>query len=141
MLLFIKEKKRNIFDFSFVIPGHDRESSLSFHPFPYQQIPIYFSIMSRQSIKSLVSRFKNEVRVYRRVITHPRCPRLARICLGAAVVYALSPIDIIPDFIPVLGYLDDAIILPALVYVALRSLPDGLVDEVRAEMMSERNAQ
>lgn len=97
--------------------------------------------MSRQSLKSLASRFMNEVNVYRRVITHPRCPRLARICLGAAVAYALSPIDIIPDFIPVLGHLDDAIILPALVYVALRSLPDGLVDEVRAEMMSERNAQ
>jgi uncharacterized membrane protein YkvA (DUF1232 family) len=97
--------------------------------------------MSRQSLKSLASRLKNEVNVYRRVITHPRCPRLARICLSAAVVYALSPIDIIPDFIPVLGYLDDAIILPILVYVALRSLPEGLVDEVRAEMMSEHDSK
>jgi uncharacterized membrane protein YkvA (DUF1232 family) len=91
--------------------------------------------------ESLASRIKNEVSVYRHVITHPRCPGLARICLGAAVAYALSPVDIIPDFIPVLGYLDDAIILPALVFIALRSLPEGLVDEVRGEMMSERNAQ
>jgi uncharacterized membrane protein YkvA (DUF1232 family) len=83
----------------------------------------------------------NEVKVYRRVIAHPRCPRLARICLGAAVAYALSPIDIIPDFIPVLGYLDDVIILPVLVFIALRSLPDGLVDEVRAEMIKENPAQ
>lgn len=79
----------------------------------------------------------NEVKVYRRVIAHPRCPRLARICLGAAVAYALSPIDIIPDFIPVLGYLDDAIILPLLVFIALRALPVGLVDEVRTEMRLE----
>ncbi|MEW6144473.1 MAG: YkvA family protein [Thermodesulfobacteriota bacterium] len=91
--------------------------------------------------QSLASRIKHEVNVYRRVITHPRCPRLARICLGAAVAYALSPVDIIPDFIPVLGYLDDIIILPALVFIALRSLPEGLVDEVRAEMMKESNAE
>ncbi|MCI0481913.1 MAG: DUF1232 domain-containing protein [Candidatus Dadabacteria bacterium] len=97
--------------------------------------------MSRQLLKSLASRFMNEVRVYRRAITHPRCPRLARICLGAAVAYALSPIDIIPDFIPVLGYLDDAIILPVLVFIALRSLPEGLVDEVRTEMMSEHDSK
>ena len=83
----------------------------------------------------------NEVKVYRRVIAHPRCPRLARICLGAAVAYALSPIDIIPDFIPVLGYLDDAIILPVLVFIALRALPEGFVDEVRAEIASENSAQ
>jgi len=87
--------------------------------------------------ESLVSRVINEVKVYKRVIAHPGCPRLSRICLGAAVAYALSPIDIIPDFIPVLGYLDDAVILPALVFIALRSLPEGLIDEVRAEMMSE----
>jgi uncharacterized membrane protein YkvA (DUF1232 family) len=91
--------------------------------------------------ESLASRIKNEVSVYRRVISHPRCPRLARVCLGAAVAYALSPVDIIPDFIPVLGYLDDIIILPALVLIALRSLPEGLVDEVRAEMMSEHSSE
>jgi uncharacterized membrane protein YkvA (DUF1232 family) len=91
--------------------------------------------------ESLASRLKYEVNVYRRVITHPRCPGIARICLGAAVAYALSPVDIIPDFIPVLGYLDDIIILPALVFIALRSLPEGLVDEVRAGMMKDRNAQ
>jgi uncharacterized membrane protein YkvA (DUF1232 family) len=91
--------------------------------------------------QSLASRIKNEVKVYRRVISHPRCPRFARICLGAAVAYAISPIDIIPDFIPVLGYVDDVIILPVLVFIALRSLPEGLVEEVRTEMMLESSAQ
>ena len=107
-------------------------------PFPSPRTPLYFSRVKKQS---LASRLKNEINVYRRVISHPRCPRFARICLGAAVAYALSPIDIIPDFIPVLGYLDDAIILPVLVFVALRSLPEGLVDEVRAEMMSEHKSE
>ena len=95
----------------------------------------------KQSLKTLASRFMNEVNVYRRVIAHPRCPRLARVCLSAAVVYALSPIDIIPDFIPVLGHLDDAVILPVLILIALRSLPEGLVDEIRAEMTPDHDSE
>ena len=54
--------------------------------------------------------------------------------LAAAVAaYALSPIDLIPDFIPVLGYLDDLIIVPAGILLTVRLIPDGLMDEFRAE--------
>jgi uncharacterized membrane protein YkvA (DUF1232 family) len=59
---------------------------------------------------------------------------LSRWCLYAAVVYALSPIDIIPDFIPVLGYFDDVVILAALIAIALRFVPRTLVEEVRAKI-------
>ena len=90
--------------------------------------------MDRKSFSALVTNFTREVDLYRRIIVHPRCPRITRLCLGAAVAYALSPVDLIPDFIPVLGYIDDAIILPLLIYVALRSVPKELVEEVRAQM-------
>ena len=84
--------------------------------------------------KAIVEAFKREVRVYRLVLAHPRTPWLARILLGAAVAYAASPIDLIPDFIPVIGYLDDVIIVPALVFVALKLVPKDVVEECRAKV-------
>jgi len=75
--------------------------------------------------------------VYRCLTIYPCCPRVTRICLGAAIAYALSPIDLIPDFIPVLGHIEDALILPVLVFIALRSVPKELVEEVRAKVMLE----
>ena len=63
---------------------------------------------------------------------HHRTPWYAK-ALGAFVVaYALSPIDLIPDFIPVLGYLDDVILLPALIWVTVRMLPADVLAESRA---------
>ena len=64
---------------------------------------------------------------------HPRTPWHAK-ALGVFVVaYALSPIDLIPDFIPVLGYLDDVILLPALIWLAVRLLPQDVLAECRAQ--------
>ena len=54
---------------------------------------------------------------------------------GAVVAYALSPIDLIPDFVPVLGYLDDVIILPFGILLAVRLVPDDLMNEYRATAM------
>lgn len=85
----------------------------------------------RRRLTNLVRAFRNEVGVYRSVVADRRCPQIARWLLGGAVAYALSPLDLIPDFIPVLGQLDDAIILPLLVWLALRALPRELVDEHR----------
>lgn len=60
---------------------------------------------------------------------HPQTPWLAKAIAAFAVAYALSPIDLIPDFIPVLGYLDDALLLPAMVWLAVRFLPEDVKDE------------
>jgi uncharacterized membrane protein YkvA (DUF1232 family) len=82
--------------------------------------------------KALVGRFLRELEVYRLLLKHPRTPRASRWLLAAAIAYAVSPIDLIPDFIPVVGHLDDLIILPGLIWLALRLIPDDVVTECRA---------
>jgi uncharacterized membrane protein YkvA (DUF1232 family) len=64
---------------------------------------------------------------------HPDTPFAARALCYVAAAYALSPIDLIPDFIPVLGYLDDALLLPLLVWLAVRLLPAHVVVACRAQ--------
>ncbi len=66
-------------------------------------------------------------------LRHPGTPRIARVIAALAVAYALSPIDLIPDFIPVLGYLDDVVLLPLLVWLALRCIPTGVLHECREQ--------
>ena len=62
---------------------------------------------------------------------HPRTPWYAK-ALGLFVVaYALSPIDLIPDFIPVLGYVDDVLLLPGLIWLTLQLLPPDVLTECR----------
>jgi uncharacterized membrane protein YkvA (DUF1232 family) len=62
----------------------------------------------------------------------PRTPWPVRVFLWLVVAYALSPIDLIPDFIPVLGYLDEALLLPAAVWLALRLVPAPVIADGRA---------
>ena len=68
-------------------------------------------------------RLKNEIAVWRLVFKDPVTPKIAKWFLGLAVGYLLSPVDLIPDFIPVLGYLDDLIVVPALFFVAFLLVP------------------
>ena len=64
---------------------------------------------------------------------HPATPWYAK-ALGMFVVgYALSPIDLIPDFIPVLGYIDDVLLLPSLIWVAVRMIPESTLAECRSQ--------
>lgn len=74
---------------------------------------------------------KREINVYRLVLKDPRTPRIAKWLLAAAIVYVLSPIDLIPDFIPVLGHLDDLIIVPTLVILALKMIPKDVITDCR----------
>ncbi len=62
----------------------------------------------------------------------PRTPWAARLLAGLVVAYALSPIDLIPDFIPVLGYLDDLILVPAGLWLAVKLVPPAVMDDNRA---------
>ena len=80
-------------------------------------------------IRGVLLRSKIELQLYRSILADPRTPKLTKMLLGSALAYAVSPIDLIPDFIPVLGHLNDAIIVPALVYLALKRIPRSLLEE------------
>ena len=60
-------------------------------------------------------------------------PLLAKILAGVTVAYALSPIDLIPDFVPVLGYLDDVLLLPALIALTVKLIPNKVWVRCQAE--------
>ena len=71
----------------------------------------------------------------------PRVPWYAKAFVALVVGYALSPIDLIPDFIPVLGYLDDLILIPLGVAVALKMIPEKVMDDCRIrskELMNKK---
>lgn len=63
----------------------------------------------------------------------PRTPWYAKAAATAVAAYALSPIDLIPDFVPIVGYVDDALIVPAGILLAVKLIPPDLMAEFRAE--------
>lgn len=65
--------------------------------------------------------------------SHPDTPLAAKLLAALVVAYAFSPIDLIPDFIPVIGYLDDLIIVPLGIYLALRLIPDHVIAASRQQ--------
>lgn len=67
----------------------------------------------------------------------PRTPRRAKIAIALTVGYALSPIDLIPDFIPILGYLDDLLIVPLGITYATKLVPREVMEECRARARVE----
>ena len=81
---------------------------------------------------SLLKRLRIEAHAVWLAARDPRTPWPARFVGLAVAAYAFSPIDLIPDFIPVLGLLDDAIIVPAGLWLFARLLPPGLLEEHRA---------
>jgi len=90
-----------------------------------------------QGLKSLARQLKQELAVYRLVLKHPETPWIAKLFLGLAVGYLLLPFDLIPDFIPVLGQLDDVIIIPVLLYIALQFIPKSVLQSCRAQVQSQ----
>ena len=74
---------------------------------------------------------KHELRMYQLIMRDKRTPKVAKVLLGLAVFYALLPFDIIPDFIPVIGHLDDFIIVPVLIIMALKMIPREVVEDCK----------
>ena len=82
-------------------------------------------------LRETATRIKAEFAVYKRALRHPRTPWLAKILLWLALGYALLPFDLIPDFIPIIGHLDDLVIVPGLVILALWLIPPDVMAECR----------
>jgi uncharacterized membrane protein YkvA (DUF1232 family) len=75
---------------------------------------------------------KRDVVVLALAARDPAVPLAAKLLAGAVAAYALSPIDLIPDFIPVLGLLDDLLLVPAGIWLALRLIPPDVLADLRA---------
>ena len=90
-------------------------------------------------LRETAARLKTELAVYRLVLQHPRTPLAAKALLGLAVGYALMPFDLIPDFIPVLGHLDDLVIVPVLVILALKLIPQDVISECRQQAVNRHD--
>lgn len=83
------------------------------------------------AIRQWAKRIKQDAVMLWFAYRDPRTPWLPKIISMLAVAYALSPIDLIPDFVPVLGFLDDAVLLPAMIWLAVRLLPAEVVTSSR----------
>lgn len=88
------------------------------------------------SLRGIVRRIRTEFDFYKCVLAHPQTPWLSRALLGAALAYFASPVDLIPDFIPVLGQLDDLLLVPGLIYLAFRLVPPSVTESCRSRAVS-----
>jgi uncharacterized membrane protein YkvA (DUF1232 family) len=94
----------------------------------------------RPTWRDRARRLKQEVHAVYLAYGDPRVPWYAKVLVAAIVAYALSPIDLIPDFIPVLGYLDDLILLPAGIALAIKMIPPEVMAECRRKAASAGRA-
>lgn len=88
-------------------------------------------------LKLFGRQIKRELKVYYFVLKDRRTPKMAKCLLWIATGYAFLPFDIIPDFVPVIGQLDDIIIVPGLVMIALKTIPKEVVEDCRKRVNSE----
>ena len=86
-----------------------------------------------EGLKLRARHLKAEIYALYLAYRDPRVPWYARVFVACVVGYALSPIDLIPDFVPVLGYLDDLIVLPLGLSIALRLIPVEVMEDCRAQ--------
>lgn len=84
-------------------------------------------------MKTRAQKLKTDIPAIFLTLKDKDTPILAKIFAGITVAYALSPIDLVPDFIPVLGYLDDVIILPMLVALTIKFLPKDVLERNRRQ--------
>ena len=85
------------------------------------------------TLKERAKQLKTDIPAVFLALKKRETPWTAKLLAALTIGYALSPIDLIPDFIPVLGYLDDLIILPAMVALTVRLIPAAVMEDCRAQ--------
>jgi len=85
------------------------------------------------TLKERASSLKKDIPAVFLALKARETPILAKIMAFLTVAYALSPVDLVPDFIPVLGYLDDVLVLPALVALTVKLIPKDIFERYRQE--------
>jgi uncharacterized membrane protein YkvA (DUF1232 family) len=93
----------------------------------------------RAQLATLASRVKQELAFYRALHAHPQTPRLAKGLLWLAMGYLVLPFDLIPDFIPIIGQLDELVIIPTLLYFALKLTPVEVRQFCRDQVSAAEN--
>lgn len=85
------------------------------------------------SLKERAAALKTDIPAVFLALKAKETPLIAKIAAGITVAYALSPIDLIPDFVSILGYLDDVILLPVLVSLTLKLIPSDIMEACRTQ--------
>lgn len=96
-------------------------------------------MISLDRIRALAAQIKRETLTLYLAARDPRTPWYAKALIGCVVAYAVSPIDLIPDFVPIFGYLDDLLLLPLAIYLALRLIPAQVLIDARNRAVETSN--
>jgi uncharacterized membrane protein YkvA (DUF1232 family) len=86
-------------------------------------------MVDMRKLKEIKNNAKKYIELAKLIYADSRTPRVSKILLWIAIAYALAPVDLIPDFIPVIGSLDDMIIVPVLLYIAIKTVPKNVYIE------------
>jgi uncharacterized membrane protein YkvA (DUF1232 family) len=89
-------------------------------------------VPSLTNLRERVRQLKSEIFALYLAARHPETPWYAKVLVAVVVAYALSPIDLIPDFVPLLGYVDDLILIPVGITLAVKMIPPHVLAECRA---------
>ena len=89
------------------------------------------------NLKERARQLKRDIPALFMALQDKQTPPIAKIIAGVVVIYALSPVDLIPDFIPVIGYLDDLIILPALITLCVRLIPTDVMARCKEDAKTQ----
>ena len=85
------------------------------------------------NLKERAKKLKMDIPAIFLALKKKETPSGAKILAGIVIIYALSPIDLIPDFVPLLGYLDDIILLPALIALTMKLIPKDIIKQCQME--------
>lgn len=88
-------------------------------------------------LRELYQLFKKEVHIYKLILEDKETPKMGKFFLGLAVGYFFLPFDLVPDFIPILGQLDELVIVPILLFIAFKLIPPEIVEKHRQSLKKD----